>query len=107
MLNRLFDGAGSNATRADAYAFGRSIDEGADRLEVHVKNALGPVIGMADVVTNHASFSADITYSGHVDTPFSLCEYGVHATMSAAGLTSERRFQPQRAGPGPVNGSDG
>ena len=87
MLNGLFNGAVSNATRAYANAAGRSVDEGANRLEIHVEDALGPVVGKADGVADHAPFSADVTYPGHVDTPFSLCGYGVHATMNAAGLT--------------------
>jgi hypothetical protein len=86
-LNGLFDGAVTDATGAHPNAACRSVDEGANRLEIHVEDALGSVVGVADIVADHAPFAADVTYPAHVHAPFSLFECEVHATMNAAGLT--------------------
>ena len=61
----LYDFAGLNAAGADAHALADAINDGFDRLQVHVPATASRVVGVGDVVAELRAFAAEITFSCH------------------------------------------
>ena len=60
-LEGLLDFPATEATRADADAFGRTADHCADTLQVGVERPFGLIVGMTDVMAGLMLFCTDIT----------------------------------------------
>ena len=61
--------AGLQAAGADSNTFGSSTDDRADRLQVGIEAAVGPVVGVTHPVTKLRSLAADFTTLGHYYVP--------------------------------------
>lgn len=71
MLNGFLDLAASEAACADPNAFGLTVDQGSDWLQVGLEDSLGLVIGMTDIMTGLATFATEIAGECHGYTPSS------------------------------------
>jgi hypothetical protein len=59
------DLAGLDATGADAHALADAINDGFDRLQVHVPATAGRVVGVRDIVAELRSLAAEFTFLSH------------------------------------------
>jgi hypothetical protein len=64
------DEARTETAGADPDVFVGSVDQRADSLEVWIEDALGLVVGMADVMTAPGMLSAHFACEGHVRNSF-------------------------------------
>ena len=71
LLNGFLDFAATQAACADSNAFGLTVDQCPDWLEVGLEGSLGLVIGMTDVMAGLATFATEIACICHGCTPSS------------------------------------
>ena len=64
-LESFFDFAASEAAGAHTDTSGRSVNQGADALQVGVERPFRLVIGVTDVMSRLVLFGADLTYECH------------------------------------------
>ena len=69
LLNGFLDFAATETAGTDPNAFGLTVDQCPDWLEVGLKGSLGLVIGMTDVMAGLAMFATDIACKCHGCTP--------------------------------------
>ena len=69
--NSFLDLAATEAACADPNAFGLTVDQGSDWLEVGLKDPLGLVIGVTDIMAGLATFATEIACKCHGYTPSS------------------------------------
>ncbi len=70
-LNGFLDLAATEAACADPNAFGLTIDQCSDWLEVGLEDSLGLVIGVTDIMAGLATFATEIACKCHRYTPSS------------------------------------
>jgi hypothetical protein len=70
-LNSFLDFAATETAGADPNAFGLTVDQCPDWLEVGLEGSLGLVIGMTDIMARLATFATEITCICHGCTPSS------------------------------------
>ena len=63
--NSFLDFAATETACADPNAFGLTVDQCPDWLEVGLEDSLGLVIGMTDIMTGLATFATEIAYKCH------------------------------------------
>jgi hypothetical protein len=63
--NSFLDLAAAEAACADPNAFGLTVDQGSDWLEVGLEDSLGLVIGVTDIMTGLATFATEIACKCH------------------------------------------
>ena len=68
-LDGFLDQAGSQTAGADTDAQGRTIHKRLHALQVGIKDPLGLIVGVADVISGLVFFSAEITSKCHGPTP--------------------------------------
>ena len=59
------DLAGLDAAGADAHALADTVDDGLDRLQVHVPATTGRVVGVGDIVAELRSLATEFTFLSH------------------------------------------
>ena len=72
-LNGFYDFTATETTGTDLNTLRLTVDQSSDWLEIRLKNPLGLVISVTDVIAGLAAFAAEITCTGH-DTLLHLVE---------------------------------
>lgn len=95
-LESLFDFAASEAAGAHTDTSGRSVNQGADALQVGVERPFRLVIGVTDVMSRLVLFGADLTYECHKETPSQESGIAHDFSIGYSALTSLAALQAYR-----------